>query len=128
MDRIDSLPAPYGAGRRSGQGQGDDGGGDDVVDLGAARQVGDRLGEALEDRADGGGAGQVAGQLVAEIGGVQVREDQHVGPAGDRAVAGELGRGDRRDEGAVGLQLAVLSPVPAPAPWHGLARLERKML
>ena len=52
-----AMTAAHGAGRRSGQGQGDDGGGDDVVNLGAARQVGDRFGEALEDRSNGGGAG-----------------------------------------------------------------------
>src|SRR4029079_18382614 len=55
---------------------------DDGVDVGVARQDGDRLVEAQQDRSDGGGAAQGLQHLVGGVAGRQRREDQHVGGVG----------------------------------------------
>ena len=55
---------------------------EDILGRATAREIVGRLGEALQEGADGGGAAQPFHQLVAYIGGGQAGEDQSVGAAG----------------------------------------------
>ncbi len=80
---------------------------DDVLDARAAREIAHRSRESLQDRADGGRAAEVLGQLVGDVAGVEVREDEHVRAPGDGAQFFQLLRGDGGAERRVGLQLAV---------------------
>ncbi len=81
---------------------GDGDGVNDVLGLAAARKVVGGLVQALQDRADGGRAGEAFGQLVGDVAGLQVWEDEDVGAARDRG-AGRLRLADRGDERGVGL-------------------------
>jgi len=67
--------------------QADRRGGHDVLGAGAARQVADRFGEPLQDRADSLRTGQVLGQLVGDIARIQVGKNQDVGVSGHGAGA-----------------------------------------
>ena len=60
----------------------------------------------MEDRADGVGVAQTLHKLVADIAYLEIREDEHVGVAGDLA-ARRLLLAHTRNESCVGLQLAV---------------------
>src|SRR5271166_5058711 len=73
--------------------RGDGDGVDDVFDQRAAGQVVHRLVEALQ-------------RLIGVVAGVEVREDQHRGTAGDRRIT-HLGGGDRRVDRGVVLDGAV---------------------
>src|SRR5206468_2251752 len=72
----------------------------------AARQVRDRFGQSLQDRAERGPAAEALHEFVGDVAGVEVGEDQHVRPATDPGALG-LPLGDFRHERRVGLQLAV---------------------
>src|SRR5206468_3557074 len=77
-----------------------------IIGRRAARQVRDRFGQALQDRAERRPPAEALHQLVADVPGVEIGEDQHVRPAADgRAL--RLALGDLRHECGVGLQLAV---------------------
>ena len=83
--------------------------GDDVHDIlngAAAGQVVDRLGKTLDDRADGLRVAQTLHQLVADVARLQIREDQHVRLAGNRA-ARALQFADGGNERGIRLHLAV---------------------
>jgi hypothetical protein len=82
-------------------------GSDDIVLACRPRQVADRLGEALQKRPDRLRAAQPLRQFVADIAGIEVREDQNTGLAGDRACLLELLGGDLGNQRRVGLELAV---------------------
>src|SRR3989339_276591 len=51
----------------------------DVLHAAAAGQVVDALGHPLQHRTHGLGSGQALDQFIADVAGVQVREDQDVG-------------------------------------------------
>ena len=68
---------------------------DDVAHQGAARQVVDRPVQALQHRPDRDRVGAALHRLVGVVAGVEVGEDEHRRPAGDRAVL-ELGARRRR--------------------------------
>src|SRR5882672_12426427 len=72
----------------------------------AARQVRDRLGQSLEDRAERRPPAEPLHQLVADVPSVEIGEDQHIGAAADGRALG-LSLGDLRHQCRVGLQLAV---------------------
>ena len=82
-------------------------GGDDVVDAGAARQIADRFGEALQERPDRLRAAQPLRQLVADVAGIEIREDQHIGVAGDVAGVFHFLLRHRGNERGIGLEFAV---------------------
>ena len=67
-------------------------------------------------------AGHVLCQLVGDVAGVEVGEDENVGPAGDGALAAHFLRRDARDERAVGLELAVDGEAGRPC-FHDRQRL-----
>ena len=79
---------------------------DDVVGLAAAREIVRGFGQPLENRPDGGRAGQPFGQLVADVSRIDVGEDQDVRASGDGGAL-RLRFADGRHEGGVELQLAV---------------------
>ena len=79
---------------------------DDVGGRAAARQVVHRGGDALQHGSDCLGAAQTLGDLVADVAGVEVGEDKHVGLASDRGVLC-LGGRDAGNHRGVELQLAV---------------------
>lgn len=85
---------------------GDGGDGDDVVDGAAAAEIIDRLGAALEEWAKSHGFSKALDELVADVTGVKIGEDEDVGFAGDRAARGFFSA-DRRDDGSIGLELAI---------------------
>ena len=60
---------------------------DDVVDCGAARQIADRFGKTLQERADRLRAAEPLRELVGDIAGIEIGKNQDIGLAGDRAVA-----------------------------------------
>jgi hypothetical protein len=66
---------------------------DDVFDQRAARQVVDGLVESLQHRSHGDRARGALHRLVGVVAGVEVGEDEHGRPAGDRRV-GHLRLGD----------------------------------
>ena len=69
---------------------GDDRHGVDLLSVAAAGEVVDRRVQAEQDRAVGGKVAQALGDLVADVAGVDVGEDESVGMtahgAGDRCV------------------------------------------
>lgn len=85
---------------------GDGGDGDDIVHGAAAAKVIDGLGAALKERAVSLSFGEALGELVTNIAGVEIREDEDVGFAGDRA-AGSFFGADGRNDGGIGLEFAV---------------------
>ena len=91
---------------RGGLAHGDGGDADDVVGLAAAREVVDGARQALEDRAEGGRAGEAFDEFVGDVARLEVGEDEDVGGAAEGAVL-RLLRGDGRHEGGVGLEFAV---------------------
>ena len=87
------------------------GGGDDahqiyLLRVAAAGKVVDGGVQTLQNGADGHEAAEALSDLVADIAGLNFRENKGVGIAGDRA-AGELQLADLRNEGGVKLHLAV---------------------
>src|SRR5271165_323329 len=81
--------------------RGDGDGVDDVFDQRAAGQVVHRLVEALQHRADRDRDGAALHRLVGVVAGVEVREDQHRGTAGDHRITRLGGRDRRVDRGVV---------------------------
>ena len=79
---------------------------DNIFGTAAAGQIIDRLGESLKNRAVGHGVGEPFGQFVADVAGLQIRENQHVGVAMDGATRVFAGR-DVRHNGGVSLHFAV---------------------
>ncbi|MNV35774.1 hypothetical protein D3C71_1272330 [compost metagenome] len=79
---------------------------DDVVNQRAARQVVDGLAQALQHRADGNDVGRALHGLVGGVTGVEIREDEDIGAAGDRAV-GRLRAADAFDACRIILDRAV---------------------
>ena len=77
------------------------------------------MGESLEERADGLGVGHILGKLVAGIAGVEVREDQDVGLAGDFAFGFDLLGGNAGHDGGIGLELAVKGELRCSLPSDG---------
>src|SRR5437016_463758 len=77
-----------------------------IIGRRAARQVRDRFGQSLQDRAERRPPAEALHQLVADVPGVEIREDQHVGATGGWR-AGRLACRHVRDERRVELQLAV---------------------
>ena len=78
----------------------------DILCGAAAGQIVHRLCDALEDRAIGLGASEALDKLVADVAGLEIREDEDIGMScnlGARCL--ELSHG--RDEGSVELQVAV---------------------
>ena len=73
----------------SGQRRGDDGHLVDLFGVAAAAEVVDRRVQTLQDGAVRGVAAETLGDLVADVAGLDLREDEGVGIAGDLA-AGEL--------------------------------------
>src|SRR3989475_10607862 len=53
-----------------------------IIGCRAARQVRDGLGQPLQDRTERGPAAQPLDQLVADVSGVEIRKNQHVGTTG----------------------------------------------
>ncbi len=64
------------------------------------------FGQTLEDRSHRARAAHAFRDLVADVAGVEVGEDQHVGPSGDRR-ARRLRSGDGRGQSGVELELAI---------------------
>jgi hypothetical protein len=86
-------------------------GGDDghlvhFLGVAAAGEVVDGGVQALQDGAVGSEAAQALGYLIADVAGLDLREDEGVGIAGDLG-AGELQLADHRGNGGVELHLAV---------------------
>ena len=79
---------------------------DDVLGGATAREVVDGLGDALEERSVCLGLSEALNELVADVPGVEVREDEDVRLAGDSRAWG-LELRHLRDECCVELQLAV---------------------
>src|SRR5467141_125735 len=77
-----------------------------IIGRRAARQVRDRFGQSLKDRAQRRPPAEPLHQLVTDVPGVEIGEDQHVRPAADRRAFG-LSRGDLGDECRIDLQLTV---------------------
>src|SRR5712692_12065373 len=77
-----------------------------IVGGGAARQVGDRSRQALQDGADRLPAVQTLHQFVRDVAAVKIGEHEHVGAARHRR-AGGLTTGDVGHERGVALELAV---------------------
>lgn len=87
--------------------QGGDGGdSDDIVNGAAAAEVIDRLGAALEKRAVGLSFGEALGELIRNVTGIEIGENEDVGFAGDGATGGFF-RADGGNNGGVGLELAI---------------------
>ena len=85
------------------------GDGDDANDIAGgatAREVVDRLGDALEDGAVGLGATEALDELVADVAGLEVGEHEDVGVTRDLALGG-LQLSDLGHNGGVELQVAV---------------------
>ena len=88
---------------------------------GAARQIADRLGKTLQERADGRGAAEPLHKLVADIAGVEIGKNQHIGAAGDGAEIFHLLFRDRGHHGGIGLQFAIHRQIRRPRP-HQIER------
>jgi len=85
----------------------DDGGGaENGVGAGGARDLGGGAGEAHDDVAVVGGSGDVAQQLDADVGGVEVGEDENVGTV-PAFFFGQFDGGGERVERDIGLEFAV---------------------
>lgn len=78
----------------------------DVCDSTAAGEVGDRVGEALQDGAGNGVSADLLESFVEEIAGVEIGRDEDVGLAGDGGIW-ELFGGDGRIDGGVELHFSV---------------------
>ena len=78
----------------------------DVFRLAAARKVVGGFGEPLQNGPDGFAPAEALRQLVTDIAGVQVREDQHIRASRHRRTR-RLARADFRNQGGVKLELAV---------------------
>src|SRR5699024_1275595 len=79
---------------------------DDVGDARPAGQVVDRRGQTLQQGTECVGSAEALGDLVADVAGGQIREDEHVRMPGDRGFgAFRLRHGF--DDGRVELELAV---------------------
>ena len=91
---------------RSGQSRRDDGHLVDLLGVAAAGQVVDGRVQTLQDRAVGRKAAQTLRDLIADVAGLDAREDEGVGVTRDRG-AGELQLADDRGNGGVKLHLAV---------------------
>ena len=72
-----------------------------------AREIAQRPGEPLEERADRVHSAEVLAQLVADVAGVEVGEYKDVGLARDVARMPGLQRRDPRHDGRVGLEVSV---------------------
>ena len=119
------IAAPPARGTEAGLAGGEHQHGDVADDLGdgrAARGVGHGALEARQVVAVAGPAGEALNQLDGDVGGVQVGEHQHVGAAGNLAVALDLLGGDLRVDGRVKLELDLLLELWA-ALKHQLERL-----
>src|SRR3954471_21055181 len=79
---------------------------DNIIDRRAARQVGHRARETLENRPDRRRACQPLGQLVGDVARIEVGKDQDVGLAAEWRP-GRLPLADLRDEGGVDLHFAL---------------------
>ena len=90
----------------SGQSGGDDGHLVELVGVAAAGEVVDGGVQALQDGAVSGEAAQTLGDLIADVAGLDLREDEGVGVTGDLG-AGELLLTDHGGDGGVELHLAV---------------------
>src|SRR5699024_4337502 len=78
---------------------------DDIRDTRAAGQVVDRGGQPLQQRPEGVGPAEALGDLVADVAGGEVGEDEHVRMAGDNGSRGlRLRHGF--DDGRVELEFA----------------------
>ena len=64
----------------------------DVVGTATARQVVGGAVQSLQNRPDRDRAPEPLGQLVADIAGIQIRKDQHVGATVDLRVGNLSGR------------------------------------
>ena len=85
---------------RSGQSRRDDGHLVDFLGVAAAGQVVDGRVQTLQDRAVGRKAAQTLRDLVADVAGLDAREDEGIGVTRDRG-AGELQLADDRGDGSV---------------------------
>ncbi len=65
------------------------------------------MSEALQERSDRLGAGQVLGQLVGDVRRIQIGKDQHIRLSGHAAGAFEFPLGNGGHERRVGLKFAV---------------------
>lgn len=79
---------------------------DNVVDCAAARKVGNREVETLEDGAGDMEAGDLLEGLVEDVAGIEVGDDEDIGVTGDGGI-GELFLGDGGIDGGVELHFAV---------------------
>lgn len=80
--------------------------GGDVCDSTAAGEVGDRVGEALQDGAGNGVSADLLESFVEEIAGVEIGRDEDVGLAGDGGMRGFL-VADSRIDGGIELHFSV---------------------
>ena len=88
-----------------GKRRGDDRHGVDLLGVAAAGEVVDRRVQTEQDRAVGVEGAEALGDLVADVAGVDVGEDNGIGVAADRGGDG-LGFGDSRRDRRVELELA----------------------
>src|ERR1019366_4414177 len=79
---------------------------EDVVGVGAAREVGGGAVQAKQDVAVGVGVGEMTHHFAGDVAGVEVGEDEDVGVAAQLAV-GQFAGGNLGDERGVGLEFAV---------------------
>ena len=109
----------------SGHRSGDCGGGHDVIDRRAAREIAQRPREALQEGTDRAHAAQVLAELVADVAGVEVRKHEDIGLARDIARVPGLERGNPRHDGGIRLELAVDRELRSPRAddLHGAADL-----
>ena len=91
----------------SAQGQRYSGSSNDIVYAGTARQVTDRSGEALQNRADCLRTGKLLGQLVADIAGIQIRENKHIGLTGHRTGCFQFFRGHPGGQCSIRLEFTI---------------------
>jgi hypothetical protein len=82
----------------------------DVVSRATAGEIVQGHGKSLEHRTVGLCFAQTLDQLVADVSGVQVGEDQHVGLSGNRA-AGSLGFADAGNDGGISLEFTVAEDI-----------------
>ena len=82
------------------QAGGDDGHGVDLLGIAAAGQVVDGGVQTLQDGAVSGERAHPLADLVADVAGVDVRENEGVGMTGHRGI-GALGVGSRKGQGCV---------------------------
>ena len=82
-------------------------GGDDVLHARAAREIAQRSRETLQHRPDRLRAAQVLGELVGDIAGIEIGEDEHIRASRDRSRFLQLLCRDCGIHRRIGLQLAV---------------------